>query len=443
MRPRTVRYSYVKFEPSEFLSRVDLAEEDVRELYEQKQSQFYEPKQYKLRQIAFEKAKEENSALEAMVSGSEKKDSPSNTAKKELAKDVVERLKKGEDFGELAKKLSEDKTSAQSGGEVGWIASADLDPIVREIVDRMDTGKYSDVIETDSRFLVTFLDEVKDRKLKAFDEVRPGLETELPHQNTPVYARAEAEAFFERFQASNLPLAEFAAKENRPLRDSDKLLSAKEDPAGEVGLTSKLIAFSKGDRQLARAGDFEYIAEITETKAEYLPEFKEIVEAVKSDYIAQESRRLAKEAAEQIHTAVKGGKSLEEAAKDAGVEVKSLPSATKSASATVPFFSNPENRSIAFALDDTNPIPARPLQGMTGEWFVIKLKSRTLPDEKQFEEKLAELRTSEKAAEAARLGAFVSESLRAGAQVWVDPKLLEDQQRDSLMDTMPPGDMEL
>ena len=75
-------------------------------------------------------------------------------------------------------------------------------------------------------------------------EVPPGLETELRQQDAPVYARAEAEAFFEHFQASNLPLAEFAAKENRPLRDSDKLLSAKEDPAGDVGLTSARNACS-------------------------------------------------------------------------------------------------------------------------------------------------------------------------------------------------------
>jgi len=66
----------------------------------------------------------------------------------EVAQSVVVRLKAGEDFGEIAKELSEDPGSAQNGGDLEWF---DPDTMIPEFADacrNLEIGEISDPVET-------------------------------------------------------------------------------------------------------------------------------------------------------------------------------------------------------------------------------------------------------------------------------------------------------
>lgn len=429
-KPRTVQYRFVKFDPAEFAGRVEVSPEDIEERYLQKQSLFYEPKQYKLRQIVLKKGVEKKSAVEEMVSGSGSAPAKENEAKKNLAKSIVEQLKGGADFAELAKKHSEDQASAKNGGDRGWVLSSALDKTLREIVDRMEPGHYSDVIDIEGEYDVVFLDEVKDRELKPLEQVKAQLETELRAEDAPEYARVEAENFLSSWQEganTNLSLAEFAKKQNREAQDTGKLMNAQENHALAPSLTEKILTFSKGDRQTVRVGNNQYVVEITDTKDEYVPELAEVRDDVKKGFALDESRRLAREAGEKAAAELASGKPLAEVAKALGVEVKTTGPITKAEAGNVAFFTDPDSRRKAFALTMESPVLAKPLRGAMDESVVIRLKSKTPPDEKDFAAKLPELRKQEQTAQGARLGAFVTESLKSAADIWVSPTLLDKQ----------------
>jgi peptidyl-prolyl cis-trans isomerase SurA len=65
------------------------------------------------------------------------------TAKQRL-EDAVERIKGGEDFGEVAKLLSDDPGSANDGGEMGWTNPGTFVPEFEEVVNGLELGALSE-----------------------------------------------------------------------------------------------------------------------------------------------------------------------------------------------------------------------------------------------------------------------------------------------------------
>ncbi|MGH8167576.1 MAG: peptidylprolyl isomerase [Woeseiaceae bacterium] len=82
------------------------------------------------------------------------------TAKQRLA-DARERIEAGEDFGELAKLLSDDPASANTGGDMGWRGPGTFVPEFEEVANNLETGVLSQPFQT--RFGWHIL-EVEDRR---------------------------------------------------------------------------------------------------------------------------------------------------------------------------------------------------------------------------------------------------------------------------------------
>ncbi len=77
---------------------------------------------------------------------------PEKAAYKQKAQDLLDRIKKGEDFGALARLYSQDPVSAIQGGDLGF---ADRTTYVKEFAAwafRLKAGEYSPVFETDFGF---------------------------------------------------------------------------------------------------------------------------------------------------------------------------------------------------------------------------------------------------------------------------------------------------
>ena len=83
------------------------------------------------------------------------------TAKQRL-EDAVEQLRAGEDFGELAKLLSDDPGSANEGGDMGWRSPGTFVPEFEEVASKLEIGVVSEPFQT--RFGWHIL-EVQDRRI--------------------------------------------------------------------------------------------------------------------------------------------------------------------------------------------------------------------------------------------------------------------------------------
>ena len=79
----------------------------------------------------------------------------------ETATEVLEKLRAGESFADLAAQYSEDDDSKEKGGELGWLAidQAGVLPAVVEAAFALQPGEFSDVVETYLGYHVVAIDE--------------------------------------------------------------------------------------------------------------------------------------------------------------------------------------------------------------------------------------------------------------------------------------------
>lgn len=95
------------------------------------------------------------------------------TAKtEEDAKEIMNNLQNGADFSWVAKRKSVD-ASAPDGGERGWIVKAELPKQAREVIDTMNAGDISPIINAgENTFLILKLQGEHKEEVEDFDKVR-------------------------------------------------------------------------------------------------------------------------------------------------------------------------------------------------------------------------------------------------------------------------------
>lgn len=71
-----------------------------------------------------------------------------STATRRRMDDLHKRLMKGESFAALAKAYSDDRASADNGGELGWVSPGATDPAFEKMMNKTKTGKISPVFES-------------------------------------------------------------------------------------------------------------------------------------------------------------------------------------------------------------------------------------------------------------------------------------------------------
>ncbi len=126
--------------------QVKVTDEVLREYYSTHQKDYMKPARYRIQLI---------------------------TAKtEEDAKEIMNNLQNGADFSWVAKRKSVD-ASAPDGGEIGWIAKAELPKQAREIIDTMNAGDISPTINTgENTYLIFKLHDKHKEEVKDFDKVR-------------------------------------------------------------------------------------------------------------------------------------------------------------------------------------------------------------------------------------------------------------------------------
>ncbi len=87
-----------------------------------------------------------------------------------LAKDLVKKIKDGEDFEELAKEHSKDEGSAAMGGNLGFFPRGKMVPEFEEKAFSLKVGEVSDPVKSDHGYhIIEVLDKKKAKKAKFKD----------------------------------------------------------------------------------------------------------------------------------------------------------------------------------------------------------------------------------------------------------------------------------
>ena len=96
------------------------------------------------------------------------------------AKDIAERLKKGEDFAALAKEKSKD-TNAE-GGDLGFFTRGQMLKPFEEAVFALDVGDISEPVQTQFGWHIIKVEEKRDQEVPGFDDVKAAIVAQLVQQ---------------------------------------------------------------------------------------------------------------------------------------------------------------------------------------------------------------------------------------------------------------------
>jgi peptidyl-prolyl cis-trans isomerase SurA len=136
-------------------SHINITHDEEMKFYEDHKKDFVRPEQVAL------------SAIEIKTEGKKESEIPELKAK---AQKLHDRVKEGEDFGELAKRFS-DGATAQQGGFLGQYKRGELSKELEDTVFKMDRNQLTDVIETKQGFLILKVMEHYQEGEQTFDKV--------------------------------------------------------------------------------------------------------------------------------------------------------------------------------------------------------------------------------------------------------------------------------
>jgi peptidyl-prolyl cis-trans isomerase D len=292
--PEQRKVRYVLIDPDHVRGQVKVTDEEARQYYTQHLSDYRISDRVKVAHILFKTA----GKAPAEAATIEKK-----------ARDVLNQIKGGTNFADLAKKYSED-TSASDGGEIGWVVRGQTVKEFEDTAFSMKPGQVSDLVKTVYGIHILKLEDKQTAHLQSFGEVKGSILAELEKQRV-----ADAQEKLADDLESQLRL--------KP--------DAFEDVVRKAGLEpqmSPVFRYGQAVADLGSGDTFENLAfqlhkgevgtpisvpkgqaiiQLADIVPEHVPTLEEVRARVEEDYRAEQSKVLAEDKAKQFAAQVKTG----------------------------------------------------------------------------------------------------------------------------------------
>jgi peptidyl-prolyl cis-trans isomerase SurA len=145
-------------------SKIIIPENLVREYYEKNKSKFQITEGVQLALI--------------MLPFSDKTPPEERIRLKKLIEEIHDRLIKGEDFAELARKFSQD-ASASQGGNLGVFVLEEIDPSLRNVITTLKPGEFSSALQSAEGWQIVKVIDFKGGKEFSYAEVKDRIQDQL------------------------------------------------------------------------------------------------------------------------------------------------------------------------------------------------------------------------------------------------------------------------
>lgn len=211
-----------RFSPAEFLSKVQVSEDDVKAYYQSNAANFKSPESADVEYLVLDlesvrqnitvneadlktyyeqnaqkmAAKEERRASHILINAPKDASAADKQKAKTKAQELLEQVrKKPAAFAELAKQNSQDPGSASKGGDLDFFPRGAMVKPFDDAAFALKKSEISEVIESDFGYHIILLTDIKTPKTKSFEEMRPEMEAELKKQQAQRKFAELAETF--------------------------------------------------------------------------------------------------------------------------------------------------------------------------------------------------------------------------------------------------------
>lgn len=339
-------------------------EEEMREYYENNKEDFEVGKRVVMDIVLIDKQPTdedwEKSRLEAMV--------------------VLDSIKAGADFGEMAKLYSQDNTNASKGGDLGWFPQGQMVDSFNDEVFSMKEGEVSEPVRTRFGWHLIKNHGFQDDKVHASHilfKVAPTGETlDRIYTKLENFRAAALEKGFaaaaEEYELEVKRTDPFLDNRTIPIIGADQVVrNIMFNPETEVGTITRVL-----DNRPAA-----YVCQLAEVIPPGVADFETVKPDIQNIVVNQIIQKRCSDAAAEIYADITNGTGFAEAAKKHNETVETSESLTRN-SYMQGIGRAPEALGAAFALENPGDI-SEPIDYGKGT-VIIKLNSRTSPDLTQF-----------------------------------------------------------
>jgi len=285
--PEQRQVRYVVIDPDQVRSQINVSDAELREYYAQHLSDYRVPDRVKVAHILFK------------TTGK----SPAEMATIEkTAADVLNQVRAGANFGDLAKKYSEDST-AQAGGELGWLVHGQTVPEFDSMAFSLKPGEVSGLVKTVYGIHILKVEDKETAHLQSFEEVQNSIRADMEkdriagaQQKLASDLEAQLKANPQQFEdivrkAGLEPKASPLFKFDQPVPDLGKT-DAFENLAFQLRLNEvgQPISVPKG----------EAIIQLVQVVPAHVPSLDEVRAQVEEDYRHEQSIVLAQDKAKDL-----------------------------------------------------------------------------------------------------------------------------------------------
>ncbi|HUA87198.1 MAG TPA: peptidylprolyl isomerase [Bryobacteraceae bacterium] len=246
----------------------------------------------------------------------------SEAEKKQLlakAEDVLKQLKAGGDFAALAKKYSDDKGSAEKGGDLGWLQRGQAVPQLEQVIFTMKPGQISNVITTDYGYDIAQVLEHEQARVKPFEEVKASIADDLRKQAVSDKMQTMADQLHAALQKSPASAADIAKQFGAQFITVSNATAGSAIPS--LGVSPEIDGALNGmtnngvSQLLTLPANRVAVAVLLHKTPPAQSSFEEAQSKVRDAFVIVQSTEVAKKKADEAAAKIHGGEDLAKVAK--------------------------------------------------------------------------------------------------------------------------------
>ncbi|MGB9617133.1 MAG: SurA N-terminal domain-containing protein [Desulfomonilaceae bacterium] len=410
--PESLNLKYVVFSAADLEKKIDVTEDEIHDYFVMHPKDFIVPEKVHIEVI-----------LLKTPEGGDQKAADEVKAK---AADLLKRIRAGEDFEALARAESQDKTSAEKGGDLGFIARGSLAPELEEAAFKTEVGSVSEPVKTKQGYYLIKVVEKQPEVARPYEDVHGEIKAKLLETKARKQLPEVAEDFYEQVYRTE-DLEGQAKKFGFPVWEQNFVSrkGALEHVGSDPEIIEDAFRLKTGEvSKMVKTGDAYVVTKLISRNKARMPSLEEVRDQVVKDYLADQARLEAENKADAIIKALKESPDkANEMISQMGLKWENLDPVSRTAGFVPTLGNSSDVTEMLSVISMESPIFARPIVVEDGAAAVVKLTGVEKASEEQFKK------------DAAAFESWVSEVRKTEfLKGWI--KLLEDRSKIEINDKL-------
>lgn len=308
--PEKRQIRYVTVAPESFPYKGEIEQELIGEYYDSHEDEFKQPEQVRARHILLKVPSNVSEEREAEIRAE--------------ADALLQQLRDGADFDELAEEHSEDTATAEKGGDLGLFPQGQMVAPFDKAVFALEVGELSEPVRTTFGFHLIRLEDKVEAGVKSLTEVKDQIEKTLRQDRAKEAALGFVDDIMVFIEEDPQQFDGLAKQHDLNITESPFFPRTEQLPGLEKvpQLVPRAFALNKGAVDTQETPDgIHYIFQVADIEPASTIPFEEAKERVTNDLKQQKSRELASQTADDWAAKMQSGTSLEDLAKTLDVQV--------------------------------------------------------------------------------------------------------------------------